>query len=129
MNEWRNLSVSLSLVEKGGALLVWNLSGRCRLEARVEPCRPGQAGPHHGCKEIPGLRNSSRLKTGSWTQTKEGRWVSTVSSTLSSPNKVLYVCIYYTTRKISSENMSANIQDYAVLIVQLSSACSENIAF
>ncbi|CAL8403455.1 unnamed protein product [Arctogadus glacialis] len=73
-NEDRNLSVSLALVERSGALLLWNLSGPCRLAAQVWPCRPGQAGPHHGCKEIRGLRNASRLETSNWRQTQEGRW-------------------------------------------------------
>ena len=86
-NEDRNLSVSLALVERSGALLLWNLSGPCRLAAQVWPCRPGQAGPHHSCKEIRGLRNASRLETSNWRQTQEGRWVRAAALTLYSLNK------------------------------------------
>ncbi|CAL8237840.1 unnamed protein product, partial [Merluccius merluccius] len=37
-NEWKNLSVSLALVERNKALLLWNLSAPCRLDAQVWPC-------------------------------------------------------------------------------------------
>ncbi|CAL8340701.1 unnamed protein product [Lota lota] len=71
-NEWRNLSVSLALVERSRALLLWNLSGPCRLEAQVWPCRRGEAVPRHGCKEITGMRKT--LSPDAWRQTNEGRW-------------------------------------------------------
>ncbi|KAK0154043.1 Interleukin-17 receptor C [Merluccius polli] len=71
-NEWKNLSVSLALVERNKALLLWNLSAPCRLDAQVWPCHRGEAVSHHGCKEITGLRK--RLPDGSWRQNNKGHW-------------------------------------------------------
>ena len=76
MNEWKNLSVSLALVERNKALLLWNLSAPCRLDAQVWPC----AVSHHGCKEITGLRK--RLPDGSWRQNNKGHWVRGTSQCL-----------------------------------------------
>uniref|UniRef100_A0A8C7NXD6 Interleukin 17 receptor C n=1 Tax=Oncorhynchus mykiss TaxID=8022 RepID=A0A8C7NXD6_ONCMY len=72
-NVWENVSVSVvqGQMNSGGAMLSWNLTAPCRVEAEVWPCQKG-AGLDR-CTELVAFRQ--RLSDDIWRENSRGHWV------------------------------------------------------
>ncbi|XP_071017613.1 interleukin-17 receptor C-like isoform X3 [Oncorhynchus clarkii lewisi] len=72
-NVWENVSVSVvqGQMNSGGAMLSWNLTAPCRVEAEVWPCQKG-AGLDR-CTELVAFRQ--RLSDDIWRENSRGHWL------------------------------------------------------
>ncbi|KAM3878444.1 uncharacterized protein ACN63O_006182 [Diretmus argenteus] len=74
-NIWKNVSITVLQGELNsyGAMLLWNLSAPCRLEAEVWPCHRTASVEEKSCKEMKGFRQQL-LSNGTWKQNSKGHW-------------------------------------------------------
>ncbi|KAM6980761.1 interleukin-17 receptor C-like [Aplochiton taeniatus] len=86
-------NMSVSVVEgqtySSAAMLSWNLSAPCRLEAEVLLCQRAAGVDTGGCLEIMGFRK--KLANGTWKQNEEGQWE--ISGEFADVNIHLSLCV------------------------------------
>uniref|UniRef100_A0A4W5Q525 Interleukin 17 receptor C n=1 Tax=Hucho hucho TaxID=62062 RepID=A0A4W5Q525_9TELE len=74
-NLWENVSVSVvqGQMNSGGAMLSWNLTAPCRVEAEVWPCQRDAGVDKDRCTELGDIRQS--LSNDIWRENDRGHWV------------------------------------------------------
>ncbi|XP_020339412.1 interleukin-17 receptor C isoform X4 [Oncorhynchus kisutch] len=74
-NVWENVSVSVvqGQMNSGGAMLSWNLTAPCRVEAEVWPCQKGAGLDMDRCTELVAFRQ--RLSDDIWRENSRGHWL------------------------------------------------------
>ncbi|XP_045078919.1 uncharacterized protein LOC121575481 [Coregonus clupeaformis] len=74
-NVWENVSVSVvqRQMNSGGAMLSWNLTAPCRLEAEVWPCQRDAGVDKDRCTELGDIRQ--RLSNDIWRENDRGHWL------------------------------------------------------
>ncbi|XP_070296430.1 interleukin-17 receptor C [Salvelinus sp. IW2-2015] len=74
-NVWENVSVSVvqGQMNNGGAMLSWNLTAPCRVEAEVWPCQKEKGLDMDRCTELVAFRQ--RLSDDIWRENSRGHWL------------------------------------------------------
>ncbi|XP_055724814.1 interleukin-17 receptor C-like isoform X3 [Salvelinus fontinalis] len=74
-NVWENVSVSVvqGQMNNGGAMLSWNLTAPCRVEAEVWPCQKEKGLDMDKCTELVAFRQ--RLSDDIWRENSRGHWL------------------------------------------------------
>ncbi|XP_024283645.1 uncharacterized protein LOC112254916 isoform X2 [Oncorhynchus tshawytscha] len=74
-NVWENVSVSVvqGQMNSGGAMLSWNLTAPCRVEAEVWPCQKGAGLDMDRCTELFAFRQ--HLSDDIWRENSRGHWL------------------------------------------------------
>uniref|UniRef100_A0A8C8LU63 SEFIR domain-containing protein n=1 Tax=Oncorhynchus tshawytscha TaxID=74940 RepID=A0A8C8LU63_ONCTS len=77
-NLWENVSVSVvrGQMNSGGAMLSWNLTAPCRVEAEVWPCQRDAGVDKDRCRELGDIRQ--HLSNDIWREIDRGHWVLSV---------------------------------------------------
>uniref|UniRef100_A0A8C7QGF8 Interleukin 17 receptor C n=1 Tax=Oncorhynchus mykiss TaxID=8022 RepID=A0A8C7QGF8_ONCMY len=74
-NLWENVSVSVvrGQMNSGGAMLSWNLTAPCRVEAELWPCQRDAGLDKDRCRELGDIRQ--HLSNDIWREIDRGHWV------------------------------------------------------
>ncbi|XP_024268453.1 uncharacterized protein il17rc isoform X1 [Oncorhynchus tshawytscha] len=74
-NLWENVSVSVvrGQMNSGGAMLSWNLTAPCRVEAEVWPCQRDAGVDKDRCRELGDIRQ--HLSNDIWREIDRGHWL------------------------------------------------------